>query len=149
MTVRRMRYCNSCLRVDSMRKLLKRSLAVASLALAGLAQAEVPADYKVILLTENFPPYNMAINGKNFAQEDNIDGIAVDIIREMFKRAGIEYSMTLRFPWSASTSWPWKSRAMECSSPPACRSARSSSNGSARLVRMTGCCLAVPTATFV
>lgn len=99
MTVRRMRYCNSCFRVDSMRKLLKRSLAVASLALAGLAQAEVPADYKVILLTENFPPYNMAINGKNFAQEDNIDGIAVDIIREMFKRAGIEYSMTLRFPW--------------------------------------------------
>lgn len=82
MTVRRMRYCNSCFRVDSMRKLLKRSLAVASLALAGLAQAEVPADYKVILLTENFPPYNMAINGKNFAQEDNIDGIAVDIISQ-------------------------------------------------------------------
>ncbi|MCR6950805.1 ABC transporter substrate-binding protein, partial [Pseudomonas aeruginosa] len=48
---------------------------------------------------ENFPPYNMAINGKNFAQEDNIDGIAVDIVREMFKRAGIKYSLTLRFPW--------------------------------------------------
>ncbi|WP_162975877.1 substrate-binding periplasmic protein, partial [Pseudomonas aeruginosa] len=44
-------------------------------------------------------PYNMAINGKNFAQEDNIDGIAVDIVREMFKRAGIKYSLTLRFPW--------------------------------------------------
>jgi ABC-type amino acid transport substrate-binding protein len=41
----------------------------------------------------------MAINGKNFAQEDNIDGIAVDIVREMFKRAGIKYSLTLRFPW--------------------------------------------------
>ncbi|MCR7411516.1 ABC transporter substrate-binding protein, partial [Pseudomonas aeruginosa] len=39
------------------------------------------------------------INGKNFAQEDNIDGIAVDIVREMFKRAGIKYSLTLRFPW--------------------------------------------------
>ncbi|MFP6850514.1 MAG: ABC transporter substrate-binding protein [Pseudomonas sp.] len=67
--------------------------------LAGSARAEVDPNYRVVLLTENFPPYNMAINGKNFAQEDNIDGIAVDIIREMFKRAGIHYSMTLRFPW--------------------------------------------------
>jgi len=67
--------------------------------LAGSAQAEVPANYRMVLLTENFPPYNMSINGKNFAQEDNIDGIAVDIIREMFKRAGIQYNMTLRFPW--------------------------------------------------
>jgi polar amino acid transport system substrate-binding protein len=67
--------------------------------LAGSARAEVDPNYRVVLLTENFPPYNMAINGKNFAQEDNIDGIAVDIIREMFKRAGIHYNMTLRFPW--------------------------------------------------
>ena len=67
--------------------------------LAGSAQAEVPANYRMVLLTENFPPYNASINGKNFAQEDHIDGIAVDIIREMFKRAGIQYNMTLRFPW--------------------------------------------------
>lgn len=67
--------------------------------LAGSAQAEVPANYKVVLLTENFPPYNMAINGKNFAREENINGIAVDIIREMFKRAGIQYNLSLRFPW--------------------------------------------------
>ncbi|AZD27143.1 ABC-type amino acid transport/signal transduction system, periplasmic component/domain [Pseudomonas chlororaphis] len=52
-----------------------------------------------MLLTENFPPYNMARNGKNFAQGENINGIAVDIVREMFKRAGIHYSLTLRFPW--------------------------------------------------
>ncbi|WP_033946334.1 substrate-binding periplasmic protein, partial [Pseudomonas aeruginosa] len=63
------------------------------------ARAETDPDYSMVLLTENFPPYNMAINGKNFAQEDNIDGIAVDIVREMFKRAGIKYSLTLRFPW--------------------------------------------------
>jgi polar amino acid transport system substrate-binding protein len=67
--------------------------------LSGAARAEVDPDYSVVLLTENFPPYNMAINGKNFAQEDNIDGIAVDIIKEMFKRAGVKYSLTLRFPW--------------------------------------------------
>lgn len=63
------------------------------------AHAELAPDYRVVLLTENFPPYNMAVNGKNFAQEDNLDGIAVDIVREMFKRAGVNYSMTLRFPW--------------------------------------------------
>ncbi|WPO99667.1 ABC transporter substrate-binding protein [Pseudomonas sp. HR96] len=75
-------------------------------ALAGLvmsvaagARAEVPADYSMVLLTENFPPYNMAAGGKNFAQEENLSGIAVDIVREMFKRAGIAYNMTLRFPW--------------------------------------------------
>jgi polar amino acid transport system substrate-binding protein len=57
------------------------------------------AGYSFVLLTENFPPYNMAIDGKNFAHEKNIHGIAVDIVRETFKRAGIGYSMTLRFPW--------------------------------------------------
>ncbi|WP_034016188.1 substrate-binding periplasmic protein [Pseudomonas aeruginosa] len=72
---------------------------LATLLLVGCARAETDPDYSMVLLTENFPPYNMAINGKNFAQEDNIDGIAVDIVREMFKRAGIKYSLTLRFPW--------------------------------------------------
>jgi len=67
--------------------------------LSASAHAELAPDYRVVLLTENFPPYNMAVNGKNFAQEDNLDGIAVDIVREMFKRAGVNYSMTLRFPW--------------------------------------------------
>lgn len=67
--------------------------------LTGAARAEVDPNYSVVLLTENFPPYNMAVNGKNFAQEENIDGIAVDIVREMFKRAGVQYSLTLRFPW--------------------------------------------------
>ncbi|MBG4984771.1 ABC transporter substrate-binding protein [Pseudomonas aeruginosa] len=72
---------------------------LATLLLVGGARAETDPAYSMVLLTENFPPYNMAINGKNFAQEDNIDGIAVDIVREMFKRAGIKYSLTLRFPW--------------------------------------------------
>lgn len=67
--------------------------------LAGSARAEVDPNYRMVLLTENFPPYNMAINGKNFAQEESINGIAADIVREMFKRAGISYNMTLRFPW--------------------------------------------------
>jgi polar amino acid transport system substrate-binding protein len=74
-------------------------LASASLLLAGAARAAEKPDTDLVLLTENFPPYNMAKNGKNFAQEDNINGIAVDIVREMFKRANITYSLTLRFPW--------------------------------------------------
>ncbi|MVW74498.1 substrate-binding periplasmic protein [Pseudomonas xionganensis] len=82
-----------------MRKPLLTACLAACLFFAGAAQAEIPSHYRMVLLTENFPPYNMAINGKNFAQEDNIDGIAVDIIREMFKRAGIQYNLTLRFPW--------------------------------------------------
>ena len=68
--------------------------------LAGSARAEVDPNYRMVLLTENFPPYNMAINGKNFAREDKMNGIAVDIVREIFKRAGIQYNLPLRFPWA-------------------------------------------------
>jgi len=73
-------------------------ISVATL-LSGAARADDAPAYSMVLLTENFPPYNMAIDGKNFAQEANIQGIAVEIVRETFKRAGIGYSMTLRFPW--------------------------------------------------
>ncbi len=70
---------------------------------AGLAAAddaiEVPTADTIVLMTENLPPYNMAVDGKNFAQESNIEGIATEVVRETFKRAGISYSMTLRFPW--------------------------------------------------
>lgn len=82
-----------------MLKILKKSLFLALLCAAGLARAELPADYKMVLLTENFPPFNMAVDDKNFARDDSIDGISADIVREMFKRAGIGYTLTLRFPW--------------------------------------------------
>ena len=81
--------------------MLKRLLLVlaSSLLLINGARAEENPGTGLVLLTENFPPYNMAKNGKNFAQDENINGIAVDIVREMFKRADITYSLTLRFPW--------------------------------------------------
>jgi polar amino acid transport system substrate-binding protein len=82
-----------------MLKTLKKSLFVALLLVSGFAHAELPADYKVVLLTENFPPFNMAVDDKNFARDDGIDGISADVVREMFKRAGIGYTLTLRFPW--------------------------------------------------
>lgn len=81
-----------------MRRCLSRSLLVCLL-FATFARAELPPDYKVVLLTENFPPFNMADNNKNFAREQNISGLSADIVREMFKRADIKYTMTLRFPW--------------------------------------------------
>ncbi|WP_447787965.1 substrate-binding periplasmic protein [Pseudomonas farris] len=74
-------------------------LASVSLLLINGARAEEGPAADLVLLTENFPPYNMAKNGKNFAQDENINGIAVDIVREMFKRTDITYSLTLRFPW--------------------------------------------------
>lgn len=74
-------------------------LASASLLFISNARAETSPGTDLVLLTENFPPYNMAKNGKNFAQGDNINGIATDIVREMFQRAGLTYSLTLRFPW--------------------------------------------------
>ena len=82
-----------------MLKRLLLALASASFLLLNGAFAEDSPDTDLVLLTENFPPYNMAKNGKNFAQDENINGIAVDIVREVFKRAGITYSLTLRFPW--------------------------------------------------
>ncbi len=69
------------------------------LLLSPLSQAALPPGYKMVWLTENFPPFNMASNGKNFARDANIQGLSADIVREMFKRAGIDYSLTLRFPW--------------------------------------------------
>ncbi|WLI07082.1 ABC transporter substrate-binding protein [Pseudomonas sp. FP597] len=80
-------------------KQLLLALASTSVLMAGTAHAEEPSDTTLVLLTENFPPYNMAKNGKNFAKDENIEGIAVDIVRETFKRAGISYNLTLRFPW--------------------------------------------------
>ena len=82
-----------------MLKRLLLALVSVSLLLATGAHATDNPDTDMVLLTENFPPYNMAKNGKNFAQDENINGIATDIVREIFKRADINYSLTLRFPW--------------------------------------------------
>lgn len=77
---------------------LRVSLMLATLICSSLSWA-VDKDYKVHLLTENFPPYNMERSGKNFGRDENIEGIATDIVRQMFKQAGIDYTLTLRFPW--------------------------------------------------
>lgn len=82
------------------------AVTVFSAVLAGASESgmaedaiEVPGHDSIVLLTENLPPFNMAVDGKNFAQDSNIEGIAAEVVRQTFKRAGISYSMTLRFPW--------------------------------------------------
>ncbi|MVV48619.1 ABC transporter substrate-binding protein [Pseudomonas sp. PB120] len=80
------------------KRLLLALVTTSLLIVHGVHATESP-DTDMVLLTENFPPYNMAKNGKNFAQDENINGIATDIVREIFKRAQITYSLTLRFPW--------------------------------------------------
>lgn len=70
------------------------------LLLMGVAHAGISPDYKMFLLTENGPPTNMAKDlKKNFARDQDIEGTATDAVREMFKRAGIKYDLTLRYPW--------------------------------------------------
>ncbi|MDR6234003.1 substrate-binding periplasmic protein [Pseudomonas oryzihabitans] len=66
---------------------------------ATAARADLPEGYQLTLLTENFPPYNFSVDGKNFARDADLKGIAVDMVREMCQRAGIPYNLTLRFPW--------------------------------------------------
>jgi polar amino acid transport system substrate-binding protein len=81
-------------------KPMRRILAIVLLMfVTASAAAALPGDYKMVLLTENFPPFNMAADGRNYAADQNVSGINADIVREMFKRAGIDYGLTLRFPW--------------------------------------------------
>ena len=79
--------------------MFKNTLLSLAASLSLITFAAESASEPINLLTENFPPYNMAVDGKNFARDENITGIAADIVREMFKRAGLEYTLTLRFPW--------------------------------------------------
>lgn len=60
----------------------------------------VKAEAKVYLFTEQLPPYSMTVSDKPFAHsEDDITGLCVDIIKEVFKSASVPYKMKLR-NWS-------------------------------------------------
>ena len=55
---------------------------------------------KLKLMTENYPPFNYSSEGKNFAREEGIEGVSVEIVQNMMERSGVDYSMTLRTPWN-------------------------------------------------
>ncbi|MBO0640592.1 MAG: ABC transporter substrate-binding protein [Pseudomonas stutzeri] len=63
-------------------------------------RAELPASYPITLQTDSFPPFNMGPNSKGFARGDDVQGIAADTVRDIFRRAGVSYNLTLRGPWS-------------------------------------------------
>ena len=62
--------------------MFKRIIAVVLLLLCARAYAALPDDYRVVLLTENFPPFNMAEDGKNYAADARIHGINADIVSQ-------------------------------------------------------------------
>ena len=78
-------------------KTLRSAVLGALFALLPFASAN--AQDTVNLLTQNFPPFSMANDGKNFAKEEAISGIDAEVVAALFKRAGIPYTLTLRF-WS-------------------------------------------------
>ncbi|MDC6684701.1 hypothetical protein N4Q63_26890, partial [Leclercia adecarboxylata] len=47
------------------------------------------AEETINLLTQNFPPFSMAADGKNFAKEAAISGIDAEVVAALFKRAGV------------------------------------------------------------
>ena len=57
------------------------------LLLVGTAQARAES---LVLLTENLPPFNMAVSGGNFARDDGITGISAETMRLVCQRAGVE-----------------------------------------------------------
>ena len=62
------------------------------LTIAMLSNSFIYAANKLILVTENSPPFNMEEDGK-------IVGMSTDVMKELLKREKVEYSLEL-FPWS-------------------------------------------------
>ncbi|BBH11417.1 transporter substrate-binding domain-containing protein [Chromobacterium haemolyticum] len=65
------------------------ALLLGALSVCVMAESASP---RLRLLTEDYPPFNIAL------EEGKIGGLSTDILRELFQRAGIPYSMEL-LPW--------------------------------------------------
>lgn len=62
-----------------------------------VVSSSVRAEVKMYLFTEQLPPYSMTVSDKPFAHSgDDITGLCVDIIKEVFKSASVPYKMKLR-----------------------------------------------------
>ena len=70
------------------------------LSLAATVMSQAQAADRMILFTEQFPPYNMTTDGKPFAHKgENITGLCTDIVKAVFTDTGHDYKMKLR-NWS-------------------------------------------------
>lgn len=72
-----------------MRRLFFNSIAAAALLTAAAAPA---AAAEFLLTTEEYPPYNMTYKGE-------ITGIATDLVKAMFDKAGVAYKIDM-LPWN-------------------------------------------------
>jgi polar amino acid transport system substrate-binding protein len=57
----------------------------------------VHAEETFHLVTENYPPFNMSTSEISASGEE-ISGISTEIVRELFQRAGFEYTIK-QYPW--------------------------------------------------
>ncbi|WP_163836126.1 substrate-binding periplasmic protein [Spartinivicinus ruber] len=48
------------------------------------------------LLTNPFPPLHMTVSNNGFGKDENVTGLATEIINQLFTRANIEYTITLQ-----------------------------------------------------
>jgi polar amino acid transport system substrate-binding protein len=67
--------------------------------LLAFAAASVARAESLVLLTENLVPFNMSVNGSNFAKGNAVSGISSDTMRAVCERAKVECQQILRFPW--------------------------------------------------
>jgi len=69
-------------------------LGIVAVFLVNMAYAET-----INLVTEDYPPCSMRVNGESTGNPDDpLTGISVDITAELFKRAGIEYTLKI-YTW--------------------------------------------------
>lgn len=60
--------------------------------------ADSRSDARIQVLAENLPPFAVVAHGRHYAKDADIGGPATDIVRELFKRSGIEYQLSTRYP---------------------------------------------------
>jgi polar amino acid transport system substrate-binding protein len=70
-----------------------RFAAACLLALVGLAGQAQAGGFKLVLVTEEYPPYNMS------GPDGGVSGISTDIVRALLDTAGYDYEMAI-YPWA-------------------------------------------------
>ncbi len=72
---------------------------IPGLLLALLSTTPALAERPLTLLCNQYPPFSMSVERHNFARDAQVVGIHADAIRALMQRAGIDYNLTLRFPY--------------------------------------------------
>lgn len=81
----------------SLKRPLSQILSLAVLTL-GLNSPLVMAE-QFSLVTENFPPLNMSTNGKSVARNNQVTGLATDIVRKLMNNTGYSATYRMKRSW--------------------------------------------------